>query len=291
MAAPSPAATPAGQPLTSQPLVPLPADASVQAFRFKNDGPTVHVDGSPNRTVWFEVFDEYGETVGAGGQPLACCASVLTQRRNQELCSSNAERDPIVLSGCVPASLRQSLQCRPLSLQVTVPTTADNRLWLPPPLCPRTLSQAKANRTLMIVPSNDPPVFNDIKNIYVNEEGFVEAILTALDPEGDIVTFSIGCMPANGTITPLDGPPGSLPFQYTSNPGASGTDSFVVIADDGKDQSFTMVMACPDFLSPVQSVAVDGPLQSSLYLGLCGHCRSRPCPLGTPITASSITAF
>ena len=35
----------------------------MQSFAFGNNGPIVKVNGSPNRTVWFEVEDENGRMV------------------------------------------------------------------------------------------------------------------------------------------------------------------------------------------------------------------------------------
>ena len=49
----------------------------MKSFVFKNDGPIVKVNGSPNRTVWFQVTDVNEAQVRAFSQLLLMSSSRL----------------------------------------------------------------------------------------------------------------------------------------------------------------------------------------------------------------------
>ncbi|WFR60916.1 Ig-like domain-containing protein [Paenibacillus amylolyticus] len=58
----------------------------------------------------------------------------------------------------------------------------------------------------------------------------VAGAVTATDPDGDPLTFTLNSIPANGTVVVnVDGT-----FTYTPNAGYIGTDSFTVLVSDGK---------------------------------------------------------
>ena len=96
-------------------------------------------------------------------------------------------------------------------------------------LCCVSGSQGKAFRQIVIQPTNDPPVVVSTKST-VQEDSTVTVSLPVVDPEGDAVSFRLGCLPKKGTVafisdTLLDG---QLPFSYTPDPEESGTDTFVI---------------------------------------------------------------
>ncbi|MBP2000088.1 C4-type Zn-finger protein [Paenibacillus shirakamiensis] len=75
----------------------------------------------------------------------------------------------------------------------------------------------------------NPPTTTDV-NLVTNINIPVAGQVTATDPAGDPLTFSLISAPVNGVA--VVNPNGT--FTYTPNPGFSGQDSFTVLVDDGK---------------------------------------------------------
>ena len=105
-----------------------------------------------------------------------------------------------------------------------------------------------------MVPENDPPVLEP-QSLTVDEDGVIVGTLSAYDPEGGLVTFSLGCPPRFGTIEFLDPiEEGTIPFRYTPFPEVSGTDSFVFLGSDGSAvgsglvRSKAFAFPCPRFV-------------------------------------------
>lgn len=84
-----------------------------------------------------------------------------------------------------------------------------------------------ATVTITITAVNDAPIAN--AQSVSTPEGVAKSItLTATDPDGDLVTFSVITQPSNGTLT------GSIPnLTYTPNPGFTGLDNLVFKVNDG----------------------------------------------------------
>jgi uncharacterized delta-60 repeat protein len=81
--------------------------------------------------------------------------------------------------------------------------------------------------TINVGAVNDPPVAND-QSISTPEDIVEDITLTALDIDGDTLTYSIVDGPANGTLT------GTAPnLTYTPDDGFNGADNFTFKANDG----------------------------------------------------------
>jgi hypothetical protein len=81
---------------------------------------------------------------------------------------------------------------------------------------------------------NDAPVAEDLQ-LSVDEDGLLEATLSASDANGDALTFEITEEPENGTLQDFDPVAGTV--TYVPEPGYSGDDSFEYSASDGIDES------------------------------------------------------
>ncbi|WP_068606939.1 tandem-95 repeat protein [Paenibacillus swuensis] len=86
----------------------------------------------------------------------------------------------------------------------------------------------EASVSVTITPVNDPPAAYDVSDT-TSEDVSTSGSVSALDPDRDVITFTLITPPANGTAAVS--PDGS--YTYTPNPDYNGTDSFVVQADDG----------------------------------------------------------
>ena len=92
---------------------------------------------------------------------------------------------------------------------------------------------SSATVTLTVTPVNDPPVANgDTYSTPQNTMLTVAApgvLVNDIDPDGDVLAANLISGVANGTL--FLGSNGS--FDYTPNPGFTGTDSFTYVATDG----------------------------------------------------------
>ena len=87
---------------------------------------------------------------------------------------------------------------------------------------------------ISVNPINDPPDADDLTTS-TPEDTPLNDVLTAVDADGDALTFSLGTPPTNGIVTVnQDGS-----FTYTPAENFSGIDSFTVIVSDGNDGSDT----------------------------------------------------
>lgn len=85
---------------------------------------------------------------------------------------------------------------------------------------------------------NDPPVAN-AQTIGVNEGATVNGSLTASDPDGPSLTFSIVTPPTQGTAVVTNAGTGA--FSYSHNGGSTASDSFVFQVSDGTSSSTATV--------------------------------------------------
>ncbi|MEW4239255.1 Ig-like domain-containing protein [Priestia megaterium] len=82
--------------------------------------------------------------------------------------------------------------------------------------------------TINVLPVNDNPITGDL-NFAINEDTILTGQVTATDPDGNPLTFSLQNPPVQGTVN-LN-PDGT--FVYTPNLNYTGTDTFTVLVSDG----------------------------------------------------------
>jgi ELWxxDGT repeat protein len=111
--------------------------------------------------------------------------------------------------------------------------------------------------SITVTPVNDPPVANDVA-VTTKGTNRVVAVLSATDPDGPTLTYSIGRKPAHGTVT------GTLPNAiYQATAGFTGDDSFTYTASDGSlsSQATVTVHVVPNrYTSTTVSTSVTGVL-------------------------------
>jgi VCBS repeat-containing protein len=86
-----------------------------------------------------------------------------------------------------------------------------------------------------VTPVNDAPVSSN-QNLTTNENVALNGAISASDPDGDTLSYSVSGAPANGSLV-LNPATGS--FVYTPAPGYTGSDSFVVTISDGNGGTTT----------------------------------------------------
>lgn len=118
--------------------------------------------------------------------------------------------------------------------------------------------------TVQIDVTNSPPIAVGT-NVSTTQNTPVAGAVTATDPEGDSLTFSLLTPPANGAVTV--NPDGT--FTYTPNQGYVGPDSFTVLISDGLGGTAiaTATVNVTD-LSPVTS---DVSISTSINLSVSGQ--------------------
>jgi hypothetical protein len=86
---------------------------------------------------------------------------------------------------------------------------------------------------VVLITCNNPPVANPA-SATTNEDNSVTVHLSATDPDGDSITFSIVTPPAHGSLGPvISTGPTTADVQYSPTADYFGSDSFVFRADDG----------------------------------------------------------
>ncbi len=80
-----------------------------------------------------------------------------------------------------------------------------------------------------VTPVNDVPIAGNL-NLTTDEDVPVNGAISASDPDGDTLSYTVTGSPANGTVV-LN--PATGTFTYTPNAGYGGSDSFVVSVSDG----------------------------------------------------------
>jgi len=93
------------------------------------------------------------------------------------------------------------------------------------------LDSAPATISINVAPVNDAPVAEN-QTITVDEDSTIAATLTALDIEGDPLSFTVVTQPSNGSLS------NSAPdLVYTPNANFNGVDTFSFRANDGESDS------------------------------------------------------
>ncbi|PFK64821.1 hypothetical protein COJ21_25425, partial [Priestia megaterium] len=82
--------------------------------------------------------------------------------------------------------------------------------------------------TITILPVNDPPVGPVVVTLVTNEDTPVSSQITAFDPDGEVLTYTLQDPPTNGVaVVNTDGT-----FTYTPNGNYNGPDTFTVLISD-----------------------------------------------------------
>ncbi|MEH7372088.1 Ig-like domain-containing protein, partial [Priestia megaterium] len=82
--------------------------------------------------------------------------------------------------------------------------------------------------TITILPVNDPPVGPVVVTLVTNEDTPVSSQITAFDPDGEVLTYTLQDPPTNGVaVVNADGT-----FTYTPNGNYNGPDTFTVLISD-----------------------------------------------------------
>ncbi|WP_263857494.1 tandem-95 repeat protein, partial [Priestia megaterium] len=82
--------------------------------------------------------------------------------------------------------------------------------------------------TITVLPVNDPPVGPVVVALVTNEDTPVSSQITAFDPDGEVLTYTLQDPPTNGVaVVNADGT-----FTYTPNGNYNGPDTFTVLISD-----------------------------------------------------------
>ncbi|MED4618630.1 tandem-95 repeat protein, partial [Priestia megaterium] len=82
--------------------------------------------------------------------------------------------------------------------------------------------------TITVLPVNDPPVGPVVVSLVTNEDTPVSSQITAFDPDGEVLTYTLQDPPTNGVaVVNADGT-----FTYTPNGNYNGPDTFTVLISD-----------------------------------------------------------
>ena len=116
-----------------------------------------------------------------------------------------------------------------------------------------------------IQPVNDPPVPIDQVFAMLEDGGMLKGEVTGYDPDGELVTYSLGCPPKKGTVI-IDSSPtmNTSPFLYTPDPQENGEDSFVFIISDGVSEAAGLVIID---ITPQDDPPTAEDLYITLYTG------------------------
>jgi len=128
-------------------------------------------------------------------------------------------------------------------------------------------TSAPATVSITVTPVNDAPVI-DSPLVRMDEDTAAQITLTAVDVEGDPVTFSVMSAPSHGT---LSGTPPVL--TYTPDPDYYGSDRFAVKASDGMaaEARGVSIVITPVNDAPVaQAQTLTVPMGSPASLALYG---------------------
>ena len=92
-----------------------------------------------------------------------------------------------------------------------------------------------------MVPVNDPPVAID-KTIVIREDESYVGVLEGYDPEGENITFRMGCAGTKG-LAEVGGDPDLrlATFNYTAMALENGADTFIFVVSDGELEAYGMV--------------------------------------------------
>ncbi|WP_394510071.1 tandem-95 repeat protein (plasmid) [Priestia aryabhattai] len=82
--------------------------------------------------------------------------------------------------------------------------------------------------TITVLPVNDPPVGPVVVTLVTTEDTPVSSQITAFDPDGEVLTYSLQDPPTNGVA--VVNPDGT--FTYTPNENYNGPDTFTVLISD-----------------------------------------------------------
>ena len=112
-----------------------------------------------------------------------------------------------------------------------------------------------------VTPVNDVPVTSN-QNLTTPEDTPINGAISASDPDGDTLAYSVSGAPANGSVV-LN--PATGGFTYTPNTAYSGSDSFVVTISDGNGGTTTSTVNIG--VTPVAATTVSSITSPSITEG------------------------
>ncbi|MFT5798961.1 MAG: VCBS repeat-containing protein, partial [Candidatus Azotimanducaceae bacterium] len=146
--------------------------------------------------------------------------------------------------------------------------------------------------TVSVSAVNDAPIAQDAV-FSVNEDSSVTGTVSAFDPDGDPITFSIvaGQGPTNGTVVMQ--PDGA--FAYVPDADFSGTDSFTYMVNDGSfisinENLFNALDGTDTIYSYTNSIGLDGTNTATISVTV-GGVQDAPVAQDTTIVVTEDTAF
>ncbi|MFT5786937.1 MAG: VCBS repeat-containing protein, partial [Ascidiaceihabitans sp.] len=146
--------------------------------------------------------------------------------------------------------------------------------------------------TVSVSAVNDAPIAQDAV-FSVNEDSSVTGTVSAFDPDGDPITFSIvaGQGPTNGTVVMQ--PDGA--FAYVPDADFSGTDSFTYMVNDGSfisinENLFNALDGTDTTFSYTNSIGLDGTNTATISVTVAGV-QDAPVAQDTSIVVTEDTVF
>ena len=112
-----------------------------------------------------------------------------------------------------------------------------------------TVDSGPATVTITVDPVNDVPIASD-NALSTDEDVAGVVVVTAMDVDGDPLSFAVASGPANGVVAN----DGGGAFTYTPNGDFNGSDSFTVVANDGTVDSAPATVAVT--VDPVNDVPI-----------------------------------
>ena len=95
------------------------------------------------------------------------------------------------------------------------------------------MRQTTVSRNITIKPVTDPPLVAEVKATSLQDTPVI-GTFSAIDQEQKPLTFSLGCLPRQGQAELRDSiVPGEVSYQYIPDEKTFGTDSFVVLVNNG----------------------------------------------------------
>jgi VCBS repeat-containing protein len=245
-------------------LLSQPAHGTLNQFIYT---PNANFNGSDSFT--FKINDGQADSAAAtiliavtpvNDWPVALAQSQSTPEDTPleiTLVGTDVDRDPLTYQIVTPPS-KGTLNPQPSTLNGFTYTPASNANGLDSFKFRVSDGQLSATNTVTITisPVNDRPVAGS-QTVTTDEDTPVPVVLSALDVEGDGLTFTNLTQPAHGTLTFNSQPSTLNQFIYTPATNYNGNDSFQFIASDGWLDSTPATISL--IIKPVNDAPVADP--------------------------------
>ena len=122
-----------------------------------------------------------------------------------------------------------------------------------------------------MLPKNDAPIAFDAF-VSTIEQVSIKGKLIGFDPDGDRITFMIGCRPSKGNVEILPFQSGDeIEFEYHPGANAYGNDTFFFVVDDGRAQDIGQVYTQRKYILLIKHKPYIISLQQVLLLPCIVH--------------------